>query len=76
MKLELGIGNRTQSVDIPDRCLQQVLLPNDVERGLTGEEEVRRALKGDTLQYGLMGRSTPEMYMGVPVRRLKQSWRI
>ena len=44
MKLELGIGNGTQSVDIPDGCLQQVLLPNDVERGLTGEAEVRRAL--------------------------------
>lgn len=44
MKLELGIGNGTQSVDVPDGCLQQVLLPNDVERGLTGEAEVRRAL--------------------------------
>lgn len=45
MKLELGIGNRIQSVDIPDRCLQQVLLPNEVTRDLTGEAEVRRALE-------------------------------
>ena len=44
MKLELGIGNRIQSVDIPDGSLQQVLLPNDVSRGLVGEDEVRRAL--------------------------------
>ena len=44
MKLELGIGNRVQSVSIPDSSLQQVLLPNDVKRGLTGEAEVRRAL--------------------------------
>ena len=44
MKLELGIGNRTQSVDIPDSHLQQVLLPNEVARELTGEAEVRRAL--------------------------------
>ena len=44
MKLELGIGNRTQFVDIPDSRLQQVLLPNEVARELTGEAEVRRAL--------------------------------
>lgn len=44
MKLELGIGNRTQPVDIPDGCLQRVLLPNEVVRELTGEAEVRRAL--------------------------------
>ncbi len=42
MKLELGIGNRTQSVDIPDHRLQQVLLPNEVAGGLTGETEIRR----------------------------------
>ena len=44
MKLEVGIGNRVQSVEIPDNSLQQVLLPNEVKRGLTGEAEVRRAL--------------------------------
>ncbi len=45
MKLELGIGSRTQAVEIPDACVQQVLLPNEVVRGLTGEAEVRRALE-------------------------------
>lgn len=44
MRLELGIGARTQSVEIPDHCLQQVLLPNEVACSLTGEAEVRRAL--------------------------------
>ena len=44
MKLELGIGSRLQQVEIPDHCVQQVLLPNDVKRELTGEDEVRRAL--------------------------------
>ena len=44
MKLELGIGTRVQVVDIPDSSLQQVLLPNEVARGLVGEAEVRRAL--------------------------------
>ena len=44
MKLEVGIGNRLQSVEIPDNDLQQVLLPNEVQRTLTGEAEVRRAL--------------------------------
>jgi len=44
MKLELGIGNRLQSLEVPDSSLQQILLPNDVARGLTGEAEVRRAL--------------------------------
>lgn len=44
MRLELGIGNRVQRIEVPDGCLQQVLLPNDVALGLTGEAEVRRAL--------------------------------
>jgi len=44
VKLELGIGSRLQQVEIPDHCVQQVLLPNDVKRELTGEDEVRRAL--------------------------------
>jgi nickel-dependent lactate racemase len=44
MKQEFGFGSCTQSVDIPQRNLLGVLLPNPVERGLTGEAEVRRAL--------------------------------
>ena len=44
MKLELGLGAGSQTVEIPDACVQQVLEPNQVARGLTGEAEVRRAL--------------------------------
>ncbi|MBR3164598.1 MAG: nickel-dependent lactate racemase [Lachnospiraceae bacterium] len=45
MITELGIGTRTQSVEIPDQNLQEILLPNQVEIGLRGEAEVRRALE-------------------------------
>lgn len=45
MITELGIGTRTQKVEIPDQNLQEILLPNQVEIGLRGEEEVRRALR-------------------------------
>lgn len=45
MKLELGIGNGTQMVEIPDENLLSVLLPNAVSYELTGEAEVRRALQ-------------------------------
>ena len=44
MKLELGIGKTTQTVQLPDKAVQQVLYPNQVERGLTGAAEVARAL--------------------------------
>lgn len=44
MKIELGFGQGTQSLDVPDKNLASVLLPNKVEVGLTGEDEVRRAL--------------------------------
>ena len=44
MKIQLGIGAGTQTVEVPDRCVQQVLEPNPVPHGLTGEAEVRRAL--------------------------------
>ena len=45
MITELGIGTRTQKVEIPDQNLQEILLPNQVEIGLRGEEEVKRAEK-------------------------------
>ena len=45
MITELGIGTRTQKVEIPDQNLQEILLPNQVEIGLRGEEEVKRALQ-------------------------------
>ena len=44
MKLELNIGTTSQFVEVPDACVQQVLLPNAVTYDLTGEDEVRRAL--------------------------------
>ncbi len=44
MKLELGIGQGTQTVEIPDSNVLDVLTPNPVEYDLMGEEEVRRAL--------------------------------
>lgn len=44
MRIQLGIGTGTQTVEVPDRCVQQVLEPNPVPHGLTGEAEVRRAL--------------------------------
>ena len=45
MNIQLGIGTRTQELSVPDRNLQELLLPNKVEIGLRGEEEVRRALR-------------------------------
>jgi len=44
MKVQLGIGTRTEEVDIPDKNLMEILLPNKVEHELTGADEVRRAL--------------------------------
>ena len=44
MKLEFGFGTCTQTVDVLERNLTGVLLPNPVEHGLTGEAEVCRAL--------------------------------
>ena len=44
MRLELGFGKTTQSVTFDDQRLLSVLLPNAVAPGLTGENEVRRAL--------------------------------
>lgn len=44
MNFEIGFGNGTQQIELSESCIQQVLLPNEVKRGLTGEAEVRRAL--------------------------------
>ena len=44
VRIALGFGTGTQTVEVPDRCVRQVLEPNPVPRGLTGEAEVRRAL--------------------------------
>lgn len=45
MKLEFGFGTGVQCVEVPERNVIGVLTPNCVEYGLTGEAEVRRALK-------------------------------
>jgi nickel-dependent lactate racemase len=45
MKLELGIGQRTESVEIPDQNLTDVLTPNPMQYERMGEEEVRYALE-------------------------------
>lgn len=42
--LNFGFGNTFQKVKIPDKNLVSVLLPNEVNIALTGEEEVKRAL--------------------------------
>ncbi len=44
MKLELGFGQGTQPLEIPDRNVMGVLEPNPVPAGLTGTAEVARAL--------------------------------
>ena len=44
MELEFGLGTGTQKVSVPDQNLLGVLRANEVEPGLTGEDEVRRAL--------------------------------
>ena len=45
MQMELGFGAGVQRVEIPEKNLLGVLTPNPVEKALTGEAEVRRALE-------------------------------
>ena len=44
MKLSFGFGAGTQEAEVPEKNLLGVLRANEVELGLTGEAEVRRAL--------------------------------
>ena len=44
MQIELGFGNGTQTLTVPEENLLGVLLPNPVGCELTEEQEVRRAL--------------------------------
>lgn len=44
MKLTFGFGAAAQEVEVPDRNLMGILTANEVEIGLTGSEEVARAL--------------------------------
>ena len=45
MKLEFGFGAGFQTVELPEENLMGILTANDVPRGRTKEEEVRRALR-------------------------------
>jgi nickel-dependent lactate racemase len=45
MKFELGYYKATKTLEVPDANLLGVLTPNAVQTGLTGEEEVVRALQ-------------------------------
>jgi hypothetical protein len=44
MRYELGFGKGIQPVEIDEKNVLDVLLPNPIEKDLTGEAEVRRAL--------------------------------
>lgn len=44
MEIALGIGNRVQSVSIPDENIADILLPNDIPFDTTEEAEIKRAL--------------------------------
>ncbi|MEG2176878.1 MAG: nickel-dependent lactate racemase [Oscillibacter sp.] len=44
MRVELGFGAGTQSVEIPEEHLLGILEPNPVPRGLTGGAEIARAM--------------------------------
>ena len=44
MKISFGFGTSVQEVEVPEKNLMGVLHANPVQTGLTGEEEVRRAL--------------------------------
>lgn len=45
MKLEFGIGTRTETVEVPDQNLLEVLAPNEVEVQRRGVEAVEYALE-------------------------------
>lgn len=44
MEISLGIGNRVQTVTIPDENIAGILLPNSVQEERSEEDEVKRAL--------------------------------
>jgi len=44
VKLEFGFGTGVQAVDLPEKNLAGILMPNEVPIELTGEAEVQRAL--------------------------------
>ena len=44
MNLEFGYGNSTQTVEIPDKNLIDILVSNEMEHAFKGQEAVRKAL--------------------------------
>lgn len=45
MKIELGFGDTTQILNIPDENLSEVLVPNDIEHRMSADEAVKNALE-------------------------------
>ena len=45
MRFEFGYDKTTEILEIPEKNVLKVLMPNPVEVGLTGSEEVRRAMQ-------------------------------
>lgn len=45
MRFEFGYDKTTENLEIPEKNVLKVLVPNPVEVGLTGMEEVRRAMQ-------------------------------
>jgi nickel-dependent lactate racemase len=48
MNIELGFGKGNISVEVPEHNLKEVLEPNEVAIGLTGADEVKRAMRSPT----------------------------
>lgn len=45
MKIELGFGDTTQILNIPDENLSEVLVPNDIEHRMSADKAVKNALE-------------------------------
>ncbi|EPF31336.1 hypothetical protein HMPREF9194_01682 [Treponema maltophilum ATCC 51939] len=45
MKIELGFGDTTQILNIPDENLSEVLVPNNIEHRMSADEAVKNALE-------------------------------
>lgn len=45
MKIELGFGDTTQILNVPDENLSEVLVPNDIEHTMNADEAVKNALE-------------------------------
>lgn len=45
MKIELGFGDTTQILNVPDENLSEILVPNDIEHRMSADEAVKNALE-------------------------------